>query len=287
MTSPRQERLGHQITSDKSEYIRRTIRFKTSRTYLQTLFPTLAFSFATPGTVAEATFRVESVDKLNWLGGGGYNSFGLWIHGVQYTKQDGSKIYGAYLPVIFESLSDSIMADREELGMPKLFCDIEVHNRNRSTRVVCSWRGATFATLEWENLTEGSSELNAEPRDNQPAVDPRFPPPPSEKGLLIYRYIPAVGKRGVADAEYPVFIPNKGSSVESRVMRTFKAKSAKVNISAGDWDALPTIHHIADALSEVPIYSVVEAKIEHGLGVDNFGQPEKIEDVTRSIGPNL
>jgi hypothetical protein len=71
-------------TTSKIEYgyVRRSIKFKTSRTYLQTVFPSLAFSFATPGTVVEATYTVETVDKLNRLSGG-YHSFGLSIHGVQ------------------------------------------------------------------------------------------------------------------------------------------------------------------------------------------------------------
>jgi hypothetical protein len=262
------------------EFIKRSIRFKTSRTYLQTLFPSVAFSFTTPGTVVEATLQVKTVDEL-----GGHNSFGLWIHGVRYTKRDGTNIFGTYLPVVFETLSDSITAGREELGMPKVFCDIGVDERNSSTHVACSWRGATFATLEWDGLTEDHPESNAKTKDPAPAHDPRSPPPPPDGGLLIYKYVPAVGNLGHADAEYPVFIPNKAS--RNRVVRTFNARSAKVNITAGNWDTLPTIHHIAQGLSKVPIYSIVEAKVERGLGHDDFSQAEKLEESTRSIGPHL
>jgi len=272
--------------ASESEFIKRSFRFKTSRTYLQTLFPSLAFSFTTPGTIVEATFQVETVYKLHWLNGGSYNSFGLWIHGVQYTKRDGTAIFGTYLPVVFETLSDSITAGREELGMPKVFCDIGVHEGNSSTSVVCSWRGTTFATLEWEDLNEDHPMSNAKTKDRALAHDPRFPPPPPESGLLIYKYVPAVGNPGHADAEYPVFIPNKASS-RRRVVQTSNARSTKVNITAGTWDTLPTIHHIAQALSEVPIYSIVEAKVERGLGPDDFGQAEKLEESTRSIGPHL
>jgi hypothetical protein len=272
--------------ASESEFIKRSFRFKTSRTYLQTLFPSLAFSFTTPGTIVEATFQVETVYKLHWLNGGSYNSFGLWIHGVQYTKRDGTAIFGTYLPVVFETLSDSITAGREDLGMPKVFCDIGVHEGNSSTSVVCSWRGTTFATLEWEDLNEDHPMSNAKTKDRALAHDPRFPPPPSESGLLIYKYVPAVGNPGHADAEYPVFIPNKASS-RRRVVQTSNARSTKVNITAGTWDTLPTIHHSAQARSEVPIYSIVEAKVERGLGPDDFGQAEKLEESTRSIGPHL
>jgi hypothetical protein len=261
-------------------YVRRSIKFKTSRTYLQTIFPSLAFSFATPGTVVEATYTVETVDKLNRLSGG-YHSFGLPIHGVQYAKQDGSKIYGTYLPVLFQSSPESIAASREELGMPTLFCNIEICNKNGSTQVQCRWDSAVFASMEWDSLN-GAPESTAQVGDKSQGHG--NPPAPPDNGLFIYRYIPTVGK-GPADAEYPVFVPNGGS--ERKVIRTFNAGSAIVNFTAGSWETLPTLHHIAHALSEVPIYKIVEAKIEHGLGLDDFSEAEKIEEGTRSIGPHL
>jgi hypothetical protein len=262
----------------KAEYTRRSIRFKTSRTYLQTLFPRPAFSFATPGTVAEASYRVDSVDKLEWLNGGGYHSFGLWIHGVQCAKQDGSTIYGTYLPVLFKSSAESIPRDREELGMPSLFCETDVRDTDGSVQVQCGLRGSNFATLEWGGLKEA-------PKPNSKGSSPiRVPPTPPDNSLLLYRYIPAVGQ-GPPDAEYPVFIPNKASS-ESRILRSLNASSAKASITEGSGDTLPTIHHVTQALAESLVYSTVEAKIEHGLGLD-FGQPEKIEEGTGSIGSNL
>jgi hypothetical protein len=276
MTSPRQPYPGNKICAAQSEFTRRAIRFRTSRTYLQTLLPSPAFKFTSPGTVAEATFRVDTLRNLGWLGGGGYNIFGLYIHGIQYTKRDGKKIHGTYLPVLFESLSDPITTGREEVGFPKLFCDIEIYNRASSTRVVCSWRGATFANLEWEGLTEVTTPNNGT-TITEP-LPPRSParPIPAEEGLFVYRYVPAVGKKGKADAEYPVFI-GKDGSVPSTVKRTLKGKAAEIKIEARDWETLPTLHHIAEALSEVPIYHVLEATVEEGLGVDDLSHAQRVE----------
>jgi hypothetical protein len=267
MTSPRQPYPGNKISLTQSKFRRASFRFRTSRTYLQTLFPSPAFSFISPGTVAEATFRVDTLANLGWLGGGGYNILGLYMHGVQYAKKDGTKIYGTYLPVLFESLADPITTGREEVGFPKLFCDIEVHDKACSTQVVCSWRGAKFATLEWEDMVEVPDQPDGDTATNHL---------PAEEGLFVYRYVPAVGKKGEADAEYPVFI-GKDSEVTSTVTRTLKAKTAKVTIESRDWAALPTLHHIAEALSEVPIYSVLEAKVEEGLGVDDLSHAQRIE----------
>jgi hypothetical protein len=258
--------LGDKISAAQSEFTRRTIRFKTSRTYLQTLLPSSAFSFTSPGTVAEATFRVDTLSNLGWLGGGGYNTFGLYIHGVQYTKKDGSKIHGTYLPLLFESLSDPITTGRQDVGFPKLFCDIEVYNRASTTRVVCSWRGATFANLEWEDMAD----------DAQTNGTKDVAPVSADDGLFVYRYVPAVGNGGEADAEYPVFIGKKGP-VPGQVERTWKAKVGKVVIEDRGWEALPTLHHVAQTLSEVPMFSVIEAKVEEGRGVDDLSHAKRIE----------
>jgi hypothetical protein len=68
-------------------------------------------------------FVVETVGKDHE-----YNSFGLWIHEVQYTKKDGAKVRGTYLPVLFTNRESGI-----ETGMPNLLCDIKVRNRDNET----------------------------------------------------------------------------------------------------------------------------------------------------------
>jgi hypothetical protein len=274
---PRQTVYGTPYDGDKVEYTRHKIRFKSSRTFLQTLLPTKSFSFISPGTVAEASFETLTLNKMDWLGGGGYNFLGLWIHGIQYTKKDGSKLFGSFLPVLFESLSDSITTDREELGMPKMFCDIEIFRRNKSSRIKAGWRGATFATLEWENLkeVEGQPEANVAMIDRDPI--PEFAQPTPDDGQFMYRYIPAVGKRGVADAEYPVFVDKHKTAVPQIVRKRWRATNAKASFEALDWDQLPTLHHVASSLAEVPILEIIKAEIEEGRGVEDLRQAERIE----------
>lgn len=274
---PRQTVWGAEYDGNKAEYTNHAIRFKTSATYLKTLFPTKSFSFASPGTVAEASFEVRTLNKMDWLGGGGYNFFGLWIHGVQYTKKDGSKIYGSFLPILFESLSDPISTGREELGMPKMFCDIDIYRRNNSSRIKASWRGAVWASLEWEDL----EEVDAQPPTNGVPVDveslPSYARPVPDDGQFIYKYIPAVGKRGVADVEYPVFVDKNKSVTPAIPRRRWRAKNAKAAIEGLDWDALPTIHHVAAGLAEVPIYEILKAEIVEGTGVEDLRQTERME----------
>lgn len=83
----------------------------------------------TPGTVVYASFSQTTLEKIGWSGGSGYSHFGLYVHNVEYKKRDGTTIVGTYLPLLFESLTDPIVSRREELGIPKLFCDINFRRR--------------------------------------------------------------------------------------------------------------------------------------------------------------
>ena len=227
---PSQTVYGTPYDGDKAEYTRHKIRFKSSRTFLHTLLPTKSFSFVSPGTVAEASFENTTLNKMDWLREGGYNFLDLWIHGIQYTKKNGSKLFGSFLVVFFESLSDPITTGREELGMPKMFYDIEIFRRNKSSRIKTGWRGTTFATLEWEDV----KEVEIQPEANDDAVDmdsiPEFARSPQDDVLFIYRYVPAVGKRGVADAEYPVFVNKHKTATPQIVRRRWRASKAKVSL---------------------------------------------------------
>lgn len=285
MTSPRQDHYGRLVPSQDARFTTHSIRFKTSTTYLQTLFPSPAFSFAYPGTKAEATFLCTELDNLGWLGGGGYNFFGLWIHGVQYTKRDGTTLFGSFLPVLFESLSDPITTGREELGMPKLFADIRVTRGEKASRIVCSWRGATFVDMELGGQEEvssipvnGTTTTTREPQGGA-GTNPLTQQQPPDHGLFVYRYVPAVGKKGVADAEYAVFVSKDKTTTPRVVERTLPARAAdsRIDVRAGDWNSLPTLHHVASALSEVPVYEILEAKTEEGHGVEDLSQAERIE----------
>jgi acetoacetate decarboxylase len=284
MPSPRQDHHGRPIPAHDSAFTTYSVRFKTSATYLKTLFPTPEFSFSSPGTVAEASFRCTELSKMRWLGGGGYKFLGLWIHGVQYARKDGSKVHGSFLVVLMESLADPIITGREELGMPKLFCDIDIAAADDkvggSASIECSWRGQRFLRMHLDGLQQDEGD-NGEPEvavTAEAPVNPHAPPKPVEEGTIVYRYVPAVGKPGEADAAYAVLVrEGQGSSVPRVVEKTCRTQDARLEFTEGDWETLPTFHHVAAGLAELPVYGIVEAKMEEGLGVDDLGNAERIE----------
>lgn len=287
---PYQDAHGRRRLADgpTREFTTATIRFKTSRTFLETLFPTSQFRFRDAATVATASFSATRLDKMPWLGGKGYTHLGLYVHGVQYVKQDGTVVDGTYLPILFESLTDPIVSGREELGMPKLFCDIalheHLHEHERSCRVTASWRGATFADLTLPCL-----------QADDPATEQATIGSGADQGLLVYRYIPAVGEPGKADAEYACIVPHEDEfRVQQAAVKAFwrsplpappqglgvSRKSGigpEISIYALDWDALPTLHHITSVLAQIPLYEVISAKLVEGTGVLDASFATRIE----------
>ncbi|KAI8632762.1 FAD/NAD(P)-binding domain-containing protein [Xylariaceae sp. FL1651] len=276
--SPYQDHLGQRIPHDDARFTTHSIRFQTSATYLKTLFPTSSYSFAAPGTIAEATFACIELDNLAWLGGRGYNLVKLIVHGVQYTKENGDKLSGSYMPLLLENLADPIITGWKDLGMPKVFCDIEVAKEERNRTITCSWRGTPFIHMLLEGLEDA---LDVRPDDQSSLPVPKLSAPVTEPswqddGLFVYKYIPAVEGQAVADAEYSAFLP-KAELSPTVTEKAILATRSSVKIVAGDWKSLPTLHHIASGLAAIPIFSISEAKAEKGHGMGNFSNAIRIE----------
>lgn len=207
---------------------------------------------------------------MEWLGGSGYKHIGLYIHGMQYHKKNGEILNGTYMPILFESLADPIVSGREELGMPKLYTAVDIYQREKSYRINTSWEGAVWGQFSWEGL-----------EDLDPETDKGTIGGEDDDGIMVYRYIPSVGRemKGKADAQYPVFVPHAEDSkiVPSRVDRVRKATKAEFKIDGKDWDALPTLHHVISRLGEIPVYEVLAAKVVQGVGVPDVSSAVRIE----------
>ncbi|KAH7406223.1 hypothetical protein DE146DRAFT_436637 [Phaeosphaeria sp. MPI-PUGE-AT-0046c] len=262
MPGPRQDIFGKPRDGSNARFTTTSVKFKSSRTVLENLFPSDKLKFAVANTVAYATFAVTQLDNLEWLGGRGYSHFGLYIHGVQYTKDNGDTTTGTFLPILFENLADPILSGREELGFPKLFCDLDVKNSGSDMTLDASWMSSKFCSLTVKGLQETS------------AVDGGLPAATEEESMFFHKYIPATGsagskERGQADVQYTAFLPSEqdASATKRRIEKTLKASSAELAFDAMDWKALPTLHHIVERLQEIPVFEVVEAKVVQGTGV--------------------
>ncbi|ORY19317.1 hypothetical protein BCR34DRAFT_552900 [Clohesyomyces aquaticus] len=272
MPGPRQSHMGVSRNGSQSMFTTASIKFATSRTVLQNLLPTSEFSFASPGTIAYATFSLSSLSNLEWLGGRGYSHFGLYLHHVKYQKPDAEPVIGAYIPVLFENLADPIMSGREELGMPKIFSELDVEKGDAGLRLSAGWMGTKFCDFSLSGLSEVSSAADETGSDQKPFAD---------QGQLWYKYIPSTGstegKKRDADVEYAVFVPYAADhGVERKVVKKSKAGKATVSFEKGSWDSLPTLHHIIERLSEISVLEVVDAWIEQGTGVGDVRSAKRV-----------
>lgn len=270
MPGPRQSHAGVVRNAVESTFTTASIKFKTSRTVLQNLFPPgiKGYRFKSPGTVAYCSFSCTTLNKMQWLGGTGYNHIGLYIHGVEYVKPDGDVISGTYMPILFESLTDPIVSGREELGMPKLYSAIDIYRGTESYRIKTSWQGSLWGNFRLDGLQP----------DNDLAAATGKISGEDDDGILVHRYIPKVGRdfKGQSEAEYPVFVPFAEERPQPVTRRVWKASTASINIDALDWDALPTLHHIVSRLEEIPVYEIVKAKVVEGVGVPDVAVARRI-----------
>lgn len=270
MPGPRQSITGIVREASESTFTTASIKFKTSRTLLQNLFPPMSnsYRFKSPGTVAYASFTKTTLNKMEWLGGSGYNHIGLYLHGVEYVKRNGEVVSGTYMPILFESLTDPIVSGREELGMPKLYTAIDVYQRDQSYRIQTSWQGANWGNFVLEGL-----------EDVDPGSASRSVSGEADDGILVYRYMPRVGKstKGEAETQYPCFVPFAEERPLPVVKRVRKATSASFKIDALNWDALPTLHHVVSRLAEIPLYEIVSARVVDGVGVPDVAACHRIE----------
>jgi acetoacetate decarboxylase len=272
MPGPRQDFYGRPRDGSKAKFTTASVKFKSSRTVLENLFPSDKLKFAVADTVAHATFAVTQLENLAWLGGRGYSHFGLYIHGVQYTKDNGDTVAGTYLPLLFENLADPILSGREELGFPKLYCELDVKKDSQSLNLNAGWMASKFCSLTLSDLKEHNAADSEQPAQAN-----------KEEGLFVHKYVPATGsfgstERGQADVEYMTFLPNDEGehAVEKKVEKTLKAASADLRFDALDWKALPTLHHIVGRLKEIPVYEVVEAKVIEGSGVGDVNAARRV-----------
>ncbi|KAH7252821.1 hypothetical protein BKA59DRAFT_436996 [Fusarium tricinctum] len=246
----------------ESYFLKQTVRFKTSATYLQALFPTPNFKFSSPGTVVEAAFQCLELFEQRKGERSAYKSLVLQVHGVQFTKRDGTKLDGSYTPVMFESIPNIVISHREELGLPSFHCDIEVVERNKTFHITCSLMGKSFIDLQINTLQETVPETSTETScDNQ----------------FAYRYVPTVGTKGFADAEYPILLRGHQIDASRKLERTLRGTSAIINASKGAFKAMSAFNCVTAGLAELPIYGIVETKLEQGYGAITSLQAKRIE----------
>jgi hypothetical protein len=204
------------------------------------------------------------LQNLGWLEGRGYKTFGLYIHDV-IVKGETETLQGDYLTVLYESMSDPVTSGREELGTAKLFCTLDEQTTDTEYTAKAGWEGFNFCKMTIKGLKE--VDLTA------PKPQTSFKP---SQGILHYKYIPATGRPGFADVEYPCVTPFP--MIRNGVpLKTSVGTEATVTFNAGSWQDLPTMHHVVSAFEKIEITEVVDACISWVRGSGDLSNQRAVK----------
>jgi hypothetical protein len=209
--------------------------------------------------VAKASFSVDTLQNMAWLGGGGYDLLALYVHGVCYKEADGRVRKGTYCPIMLENLADPILTGREELGIPKMFSDIKILKDATSHRAEISWRGAHWATLELDELQRVETDPNPIDRG---------------EGLLVHKYIPST-EVGKPDADYDI-LHLTDSTPTIRSIQASRPENIILDINDLGEKVLPTFHPVVSRLAELPILEIVCGTLTEYQGVGDFSNLHRL-----------
>lgn len=180
------------------------------------------------------TLEVQEFSELAWLAGRGYRTVNVKFP-VQYQGRT-EQLTGQFLAVIWENLADPIISGREELGYSKIFCEIAPEiDFGGKKKFSAGWDSHKFFEMELEAL--------------RPA-DPNDLPKTGGDGILHVKYVPGTGPSAPPDAHYVTLTPS-GSAAGRH--EQILVGSGEARFLHSTWEQLPTLHHIVNALAELPI----------------------------------
>lgn len=180
------------------------------------------------------TLEVQEFSELEWLAGRGYRTVNVKFP-VQYQGKT-EQLTGQFLAVMWENLADPIISGREELGYNKIFCDIAAEINFRGVKKFSAgWDGHKFFEMELEGL-----------REAQPGDLEKF----GGDGILHVKYVPGTGHSAPPDAHYVTLTPSAATSTQYEQVLLGEGNARFVQST---WEQLPTLYHIVNALSELPI----------------------------------
>ncbi len=233
------------VTEDFAVVPQRTsmaIRYLTDKAALEAILPEGFSVWGEPVLTIEAIYMTG----FAWLAGGGYNMCDVKFP-VIYQSKNGP-VHGTMLLVRWEDLADPILTGREELGHPKLFCDIApISNYSGRYHARMSWRAFPFLKLIVEDLVDVA----------QPAANP------DNKGLISYKYMPATGNWGEADVAYATLTPPAWSGGKTT---RFRQGKGTVEWARPSFEDLPTQYTIVNGFANLPILEMREAYVYDQIG---------------------
>lgn len=226
-----------------------TLRYLTEQARLEAMLP--------PGfTVAGEP--IVSIDfaymkQIPWLGGRGYNIALLsWPATFTGTRD---VLTGRFAAVLFENFADPIITGRDELGHPKIYCEIPeplVLNDLVTCRLL--WDGFEFLRVD----VSGLDTITGNPAANEIKTT----------DWLQWKYIPGTPHTAGPDASYPTASPDPlaADHYPNITIDSQQFGQGKLKFNRARWEDMPTVHHVANAFEALPVREVRWAAVTRTHG---------------------
>ena len=251
-------------------------KFKTSRTFLETLFPSsTGLRFFEPDTVATASLIAKS---FSFGDGTTSTQLGLYIYGAQSVAFNGCSKLCTYLPLMLTPTASENSRDGNSRYGPRVKCDVSVEydKDTANCRVVASSEGVSFIEIKLSGLVSKTDSPTRESEETPEQIDvlaypsgeimklddseeedwdsdeewEREPECLEEEGWEEEAQDSCRRNISVAGRRRTVVVPEQGG------------KGVELKIDARSWDELPTLRHIAAVLAEIPVYEILGASVE-------------------------
>ncbi|MGX7727518.1 acetoacetate decarboxylase family protein [Rhodococcus sp. 5G237] len=224
------------------------VTFETSKDAVADLLPSFYQLTDTP-TVMISYARLSNLD---WLAGRGYSLVAVHIDAIFRGKKE--TVQGPFSLVVWEDDSNSVVAGREYLGVPKVYADIPSASvGEESFEVVCSEYGTDLLSINFSNMEPTSNEYLE--RVNNAS---------STYHWLGWKHItatPTADEEPVPDADYPTIL-TQGARYD-RVWRG----NAEIKFFTPSFAEAPVSGRIANRLAEIPILRVGRAVASHAVDI--------------------
>ena len=234
-TGPRRGPNGERFECIDGPRVRSfSVSFLTDPAQLEAMLPDQFMLAGEPVVTVYANYQTD----IEWLAGRGYNLLGVRFPATFSGEQD--RVTGQLLTVLWENLTDPILTGRDELGVPKIYCELpEPVQVGDDYHITASWLGYRFLDIRLSDLSPLSAEQIAASQKAQTSA-----------GDLHFKYIPKTGAWGEADVACVTHIP---AATPNRVIHEQSAGQGSVEFHRARWEDMPTQYNIVNVLQSLEI----------------------------------
>ena len=258
-SGPRQGPDGRRFENkDNPKITIMAVSYLTNPDQLEALLPPKFELAGEPVVTVAALYMTE----IEWLAGRGYNILAVFFPASFRGEQD--HVTGDFMPVLWESLADPIITGREELGNPKIYCELpEPTVLGGERHAIAHWQGFKFCDLKVNNLNQLSDDevdaLNAQNNYGQGSG--------VNEGIFNYKYIPSTGDWGAADVGEASLSP--GENADGVIKERWSGEGT-VEFHKARWEDMPTQYNIVNTLYDLEIREYRGASVTKKVGAKDY-----------------